>query len=305
MIENNENEVQGKLLALNTTNITEFAQEYNALFGTAYASTEYMCTDGCDTCYDGVCAMLETMEESFLDYTETNFTAEDFLSGMVYLDVTPFTMNFTYAYTECAQYTSGTTLDGKLCFGFYSDPTLIALDIPCTLEYDDIACNSCFFPRENELECYIADCTNIDASAMINSCNKTGFVGPFIFLGLLEVDNATSISLTVGSCDGLSAPTSPTVPVTMSPTSNDAPVTASMAPTPVDAPVTTPTAPISFVAPVTTPIAPTAVNSPVKAPVKTSTVTMPTAPTTSGSSVLGISMNGLVFVFGTIAMYFF
>jgi hypothetical protein len=289
MIESNESEVQDKIFALNETNITEFVHEYNALFGMAYASSEYMCLNGCDSCYDGVCAILDTMEKTLMDYSEPNFTANDFIYGAN--DLSPFITNFTYTYTECAHYTSGTTLDGKLCYGVNADTSLIAsINTPCILEYDDTACNSCFFPGENESECYIADCTNIDASAMIDSCNGTGFVGPFVFLGLLEVKNITSISVTVGTCNELSVPSSPTAPGT-TPTSGDVTATAPMAPTSMDAPVSVP-------------IAPTSATSPVKAPIQTPTVTMPTAPLTSGSSVLGVSVNVLVFGSGAIATYF-
>jgi hypothetical protein len=44
---------------------------------------------------------------------------------------------------------------------------------------------------------------------MIDSCSGTGFVGPFLFLHILSDVNATT-DLTVGSCDGQSAPIAPT-----------------------------------------------------------------------------------------------
>jgi hypothetical protein len=175
-IESNEQEVEDKLAALDPTNLTKLAQEYNALFGTAFSSTEFMCQNGCETCYGGVCATLNTMQTSFIDYTETNFTADDFLSAT--LDLSPFTMNFTVSDIECVQYMSGTTLDGKLCYGFnYDESKFFGKDYPCILEYNDVACSSCIFPAATVLDCYIADCTNIDASAMIDNCNKSGLLG--------------------------------------------------------------------------------------------------------------------------------
>jgi hypothetical protein len=89
-------------------------------------------------------------------------------------------------------------------------------------------------------DCYTADCTNIEPTAMIDTCNGTGFAGPFTFLQYFFDNSAmvTNSTFTVGSCDIVRSPTSPTgtMPTTSLPTTP-------MATTPIASPTTGAVAP--------------------------------------------------------------
>jgi hypothetical protein len=302
IIDSNRKELTAAFQALFLNRTDSFADDFNTLFGTLYSKSAYMCANGCEACFDGVCGLLETTRETLIAYGKSNFTADQILNDLIV--ETPFVANFTFYLKNCVQYTSGTTLDGQLCFGIDLNNAAEATSRQqmCNLEYDGVPCNSCVVDLVSQEGCYAADCTNIDASAVIDSCGGTGFVGPFVFLGVLRNDNITGSNLTLGSCDVQSTPTAPTAP-----TPNKAPVTAPTAPvSEPTAPVSEPTAPVSGpTAPVAKPTAPvTAPSAPVKAPVKAPSAATPTAPTTSGSSVLGMTLNVVVFGFVTAATYF-
>jgi hypothetical protein len=279
-----------------------FADDFNTVFGTLYSKSAYMCANGCESCYNGVCGLLETTRESLIAYKKSNFTADQILNDQIV--ETPFVANFTLLLKNCVQYTSGTASNGQLCFGFNVGSVADAASSQqmCNLEYGGVPCNSCVVDLLGNNGCYVADCTNIDASAMIDSCSGTGFVGPFVFLEVLKNDNITGSSLTLGSCDVQVAPTAP-----IAPTPTEAPVIVPTAPvSEPTAPVAVPTAPVAGpTASVAKPTAPvTAPSAPVKAPVKAPSAATPTAPTTSGSSMLGMTLNVVVFGFVTAATYF-
>ena len=301
-IDNNEKEISEGILALDVTNLTAYVEGFNTLVGMAYNYYSYTCVNGCEACLaSGVCGILETAETYITEYTKSNFTIDEIGSGV--FDETPFITNFTYEFTDCITYTSGTSATGKLCLGLdIDDPAeFLADESVCFMEYDGVRCNSCKLSFVGFEECITADCTNIDASGMIDSCNGTEFTGPFVYLKTFESD-VTNTTFTVGSCD-LSAPTapvaSPTAPVaepTAPVATPTAPVTDPTAPVAVpSAPVASPTAPAADpTAPVATPTAPVA--APVKAPVKAPTApTAPTAPS-SGSFMIGVALNVLVLV---------
>jgi hypothetical protein len=174
--------------------------EVNTLFGSLYSSTAYMCVNGCESCYNGICGLLETTTETSLAYSKTNFTAKQIASGNT--DPAPFISNSMLYSNDCIRFTSGTLFDGKLCFGLDTSTTpVLGVKQYCMIEYDSFACNSCILDVFSENGCYVANCTNINSSAMIDSCKGTGFVGPFEFLEVLGRENITNSTFAVGNCD--------------------------------------------------------------------------------------------------------
>lgn len=224
----NYDEVLPALYQLDPTiDMTTFVDMANALIGSLYAMSEYQCVNNCETCLNDVCAKLDTRELSSTTNEIPNYTYGEIISGEY--DVYSAIANATFSLSNCITFTG--YLDGKICFGIDFDTVPIPFsDTPCSIEYNGVACNSCVIPSADFLaggNCYTADCTNFDSSAMINSCNGTGFVGPFAFLGILETENVTDSTFTVGSCDGDAAPPPPIAPVAMpapaSATSTDPP----------------------------------------------------------------------------------
>jgi hypothetical protein len=294
-------------LFANITNITNlpdsFADDFNTLYGTLFSSVSYMCANGCETCYNGTCGLLESTREDSISFRKSNFTTDQILNRQI--DETLFA-NYTFLLMNCVQYTSGASLDGKLCLGVDIDNPANTQNAQqmCVIEYGGVACNSCVIDFQSRMGCYTADCTNIDASAMIDSCSGTGFVGPFIFLDLLRTDVNATTDLTVGSCDGQSAPVAPTGPP---PTESPVAVPVSVPTAPVSAPtaaVNETSAPVTKpTAPVASPAAPVkAPSAPVKAP--SAPVKAPAAPTTSGSAGMGVAWKLWVVGFLTTATYF-
>jgi hypothetical protein len=282
MIEDNRQEVTAGLQALILNRTDSFADDFNTLFGTLYSRSAYMCANGCETCYKGVCGLLEVTKETSIAYGKSNFTADQILNGQI--DSMPFISNFTFFLKNCVQYTSGTAFDRQLCFGVDLGNAADATSSQqmCSLEYDGVACNSCVIDLASVDGCYLADCTNIDASATIESCTGTGFVGPFVFLGMLRSDNINGSSLTLGSCDGQASPITspvkvPTAPVAKpiaplaEPPIPDGKSTVPMlVPVIVPSPITDSPTPVPMLNitgfPVTVPISPPAVNSPPPVP---------------------------------------
>jgi hypothetical protein len=263
-VEDNGDEVLQGLFDLSLNrNSTSLAEDFNTLVGTYLINISFMCTNGCESCYNGVCGLLEIAEENLQGTTKSNFTKAQILAYTY--DIDPFATG-RYYYRGCFDYTSGSTFDGKLCFGLDLDGVVI-FDGPetCFITYDDVACTSCIV--DSDTFCYVADCTNIDSSAMINSCNGTGFVGPFAFLEVLDTESDARRNATLGSCD---VQTAPIAPIGSTPT---APVNSPMGSTPT-------------------------------APVKAQTASTPTAPTTSGSAVLGVAVNALAFGIVMVMTYF-
>jgi hypothetical protein len=103
-------------LVSNVTNNTDsFADDFNALFGTLFSSTSYMCTNACETCYSGVCGLWDSTRKNSISYRKSNFTTDQILNRQI--DATPFVSNYTFLLMNCVQYTSGISSDGQLCFG--------------------------------------------------------------------------------------------------------------------------------------------------------------------------------------------
>jgi hypothetical protein len=246
----------------NATNDATFVDTYNAAIGNIYSVFDYMCVNGCEACVNGTCGILETSETENLFYNVGNYAYDEIIAG-------GFDPNSSSAYgngtlLNCIEYT--TNEKGKVCFGteFYAFDTETAEDA-CYFEYNGVPCNSCVEMLEDGV-CYIADCTNIEPTAMIDTCNGTGFVGPFTFLQYFfdpaPVFNTTlnatetNSTFTVGSCDIVRSPTSPTG---TAPTAVTAP--AAVAPSEAVPTASLPTSPMAtkpIVSPTTGAVAPAA-----------------------------------------------
>jgi hypothetical protein len=276
MIVNNRTEVTSALQALLLNMTDSFADDFNTLFGTLYSGSAFVCENGCESCYKGVCGLLAVTKESSIAYGKSNFTVDQILTNQI--DSTPFISNFTFFLKNCVQYTSGTISDGQLCFGVVIESAAEANSAQhmCNLEYDGVPCNSCVIDLASTDGCYVADCTNIDASAMIDSCSGTGFVGPFVLLGVLRSGNITGSSLTLGSCDVQPTPIAPIAP---------SPIKAPVA-SPVEVPATAPTGSPITAAPMKSPseapsVVPTTLNGIIVVPTFTGSVSIRLTSTSS------------------------
>jgi hypothetical protein len=244
VLDSNLEEVSTYLRTLfgNATNDATFVDTYNAAIGNIYDVFDYMCVNGCEACVNGTCGILETSESKNLFYNVGNYTYDEIIAS-------GFNQYSSSAYgngtlLNCVDYT--TSEDGKVCFGteFYAFETETP-DDACYFEYDGVPCNSCVEMLEDGF-CYIADCTNIEPTAMIDTCNGTGFVGPFTFLQYFfdpePFFNTTFSTFTIGSCDIFRSPTSPTgtMPTASLPT-------APMATTPIASPTSGAVAPAASV----------------------------------------------------------
>jgi hypothetical protein len=250
VLDDNLDEVSTDLTTLfgNATNDATFVDTYNAAVGNIYSVYDYMCVNGCEACVNLTCGILETSQSQNLFYNVGNYTYDEIIAG-------GFDQFSSSAYgngtlLNCIDYT--TNEEGKVCFGF--DYYAIDTETPedaCYFNYNGVPCNSCVEMLE-DVFCYIADCTNIEPTAMIDTCNGTGFVGPFSFLQYFfdpapvfnTTLNATTTNstFTVGSCDIVRRPTSPTgtMPTASLPTTP-------MATTPIASPTSGAVAPAASV----------------------------------------------------------
>jgi hypothetical protein len=284
MVASNRDEVFAAIGQLNPADgIGSFVDQVNVLIGMLSSMSQYQCINDCETCLNNVCGILETSSLSRTSNNIGNFSFQEIISGN--FDVLSSVANATFMFSNCVTFTGDS--GGKICFIIDFDTVPIPFaDTACIIEYNGVACNSCVIPNADFLagsNCFTADCTNIDSFAMINSCNDTGFVGPFVFLELLETKNVSNSTFTVGSCDGATAPATPTDSgATSAPMSipMEAPVAAPMTEPSAEpaAWVPTPDAAKSLVAtPVVAPVlAPVAAPSPsLSAPVETSRSSIP------------------------------
>jgi hypothetical protein len=203
LVDNTE-EIDSKLdaLLLTPTNDTAFVDAFNALVGTLNVDRAYMCVNSCETCMNGACGILELSDESVVSELG-NYTYDEIVTrSEKYVDL-------NYTSLGCIDYT--TNGYGKVCYYYEEYIAATLYGASCYFNSNGVQCNSCVEISEH---CYIADCTNIESSAMINTCTGTGFVGPFTFLQyFFIIDNTamvTNSTFTVGNCDIASNPTSPT-----------------------------------------------------------------------------------------------
>jgi hypothetical protein len=165
-----------------------------------------MCVNGCEACVNGTCGILETSQSQNLFYNVGNYTYDEIIAS----EFDPFSgsADGNSTLSNCIDYT--TNEEGKVCFGaeYYGFDTDTPEDV-CYFEYNGVPCNSCDILLN---DCYTADCTNIETNAMIDTCDGTGFVGPFTFFQYFFDNPAmvTNSTFTVGGCDIVRSPTSPT-----------------------------------------------------------------------------------------------
>jgi hypothetical protein len=281
MIASNRTEVFAAIAQLNPINgVESFVDQVNTLLGSLYSMSQYQCINECETCLNDVCGILETSALSSTSNNIGNLSLSEILAGN--FETLSSIANATFIFSNCVTFMGSSV--GKICFMVDFDTVPIPLsDAPCTIEYNGVACNSCVIPDADFLtggNCFTADCTNIDASAMLNSCNGTGFVGPFVFLNLLETKNVTNGTFTVGSCNGAIAPVSPSDPATApTPLSvpTAAPVITSMTEPSVEPIASAPTR-NTTASPIAIPVA-----TPVRAPVVAPVSSRPAPIATSGS----------------------
>jgi hypothetical protein len=283
MAASNRDEVFAAIGQLNPADgIGSFVDQVNALIGMLSSMSQYQCINDCETCLNNICGILETSSLSSTSNNIGNFSFQEIISGN--FDVLSSVANATFIFSNCATFTGDS--GGKICFIIDFDTVPIPFaDTACIIEYNGVACNSCVIPNADFLagsNCFTADCTNFDSSAMLNSCNDTGFVGPFVFLELLEAKNVSNSTFTRGSCNVPAAPITPTDSGTTS-----APISVPME-APFAAPMTEPSAkPAASVPTPETAEFPKAAPfvSPVRAPITAPFPSLPAPTATSRSSI--------------------
>ena len=122
------------------------------------------------------------------------------------LDPSAYIESLSVYFQDCVTYTSGQ--DGKMCYGI--DLNLDSLNVmetefDCFGSFNGENCTSCKIQFSagsilNETfgddTCIVADCTNIQAGASIDSCQGEGMVGPFQFLE----NSVDEVAFTLGRC---------------------------------------------------------------------------------------------------------
>jgi hypothetical protein len=219
---------------LNRSDIPTYVSSYNKLLGEISTIESYTCSNNCESCFlygtdtNKTCGLLSFESIISLQYLEGNYTFEELTNGVGGI------MDARHYTSTCIDYITA-PYNGKLCvtldlMGITSGNETV----PCNFTYDNTSCNSCVIPPDYVQECVLADCTNIDPNAMINTCEKTGLVGPFQYFGLLPtnesvVDNTT---FTPGRCSDDGGSVSGETPV--------APPVAALSNAPIDPKVTSP-----------------------------------------------------------------
>jgi hypothetical protein len=304
--ESNMATILATLSNLTKPNSTEdfqgFADAFNEAVGNLSGRTEYECVNGCETCFDEICGILETSQKVTFSARPVNFTVEQiFVTGLDSLTFDQLIEQASFYSSVCITYTENET--GTLCIGGEADNftagDLNATTLPCFIEYNGEMCNSCVSQlpsTEGQDTCVVANCTNINPNATVDTCAGTGYVGPFRFINAYD-ENGANGTISLGSCN-VSVPAP--APSTMeSPTAGEAPTAAS--PTPAMEPSAVYEAPTA--APPTTTMEPsTDVKSPTgstpttkpptdgetpTAPIPAPTITVgetPTAPTPASNS---------------------
>lgn len=212
----------------------------NAAVGNLSGSLQVECINGCESCYNHTCGIVETYIDFSIKAQSSNFTTANFLasnvSSAVLLSQYPEWNN--YSYSQCLTYTQTET--GKVCWG-YNDTVqgnnfteFYNSSRPCFVFYNGEMCTSCEIAA-GEI-CVKVDCTNIDSKFKLDTCTQTDFVGPLNFLG--GVDSG-KITLSPGKC-GVSVPTSAPVGSggvgTVSTPTGNSPVSAPTGNSPVSTP---------------------------------------------------------------------
>jgi hypothetical protein len=213
----------GKAISQNATTpeVQSLLDAYNEAVGNSSGRLDLKCVNGCETCFDDLCGILETTQRGTYTFGLSNVTLEQFVGGNVQLNETG-----SVNYSDCITYTKNES--GKLCIVVVENYTadFAVYDARCFIEYNGEMCKSCEY--QLMVRCGIADCTNINPDANINTCTGTGDVGPFKFLKYAAKSVSSNGTISLGSCNA-SIPPAPT-PTAEPPTNGAAPPTA---PTPV------------------------------------------------------------------------
>lgn len=255
--ENNRGEILTEINQLDITNITGWVNGFNALIGELSSYSNYSCTNACDSCFmtnDGTtsCAIFSTSESSSVQNRPGDFTFQQISTNNVtQQDVFDLIGSATFYSSDCIVYTTPESYkDNELCFtinfdGIPSDTN----DIICNITYSDVLCNSCIIPSlpagtnatSDEGDCVIADCTNIDTNAMIDTCNGIGLVGPFAYLALdrSSIDSSTFTVGSTGACQ-IDAIVPTSAPIVVPTPATEATPTITPVTADVDAPMTQP-----------------------------------------------------------------
>jgi hypothetical protein len=224
------------LVGDNSTNVTQYLTKLNHAVANIVGVAEYNCVNQCEHCFrtrgtgsttqnhddddDAFCGIIQTNETSTYRGTEGNFTVDEYSSGTIAAaSWDRIFSDSAFAITTCITYTQNEV--GTLCFGSSFENLSTALPT-CYVQYNATKCNSCNFQYNpitdvniTNNDCFIVDCSNIvPNAALINTCNGTGYDGIFRFLQVMEngITNATTTTVTVGSCDGPPTPPPVTLP---------------------------------------------------------------------------------------------
>jgi hypothetical protein len=188
--------------------ITTFVQDYNELMGSIYFNSVTNCTNNCEACFQGdtFCGILKSYDQFSYQFAEGSITLQA-LSRNSADALTNFTLDsMSYTGSRCINYTK--SYIGEVCFGVVltygggfltvddfdsTDPT----DAICFGSYNGMNCNSCDF-KDGDLDCIVADCTNVEPNALVDSCNKEGIDGVFVIFDAVLNNDESAFS--VGEC---------------------------------------------------------------------------------------------------------
>lgn len=200
--------------------VDDFVALFNELLSQSKVTWDYMCTNGCEACFGDndstVCGILSTEDSMSMNVQSgQEFSFDQLVAiGSGTLDFEQeVTVKGNYRFEECITYTSGLT--GTVCYGGSVQnitSTLADFDstvyenLECFGSYNGVACTSCELTlpgTDDEDQCIIANCTNVEDGAMIDSCAGTGLDGVF---RIVEALDEAPEKFSVGSCD-VQAPT--------------------------------------------------------------------------------------------------
>jgi hypothetical protein len=188
--------------------ITTFVQDYNELLDSIYYNSVTNCTNNCEACFEGdkFCGILKSYDQFNYEFAEGSISLEA-LSQNSAEALTNFTLDsMSYTGSRCINYTK--SFIGEVCFGVvltYGGEFLTIDDFDstdpseatCFGSYNGVNCKSCEF-KDGNLDCILADCTNIEPDALVDSCNKMGIDGVFVVFDAVLNSNASAFS--VGAC---------------------------------------------------------------------------------------------------------
>ena len=229
-IESNTSDFLAKVEQLDSTDPDAFTLGYNTLIGELKESFNSTCQTPCEECFtpfnsSGVaskfCGLINNDDSLDAQYLMGNFTFENITNGAA-SSIEDFITGI-YRYEECFQYTGDQFSNSEVCATYVNEVDIDSDILYCNITYNDVLCNSCTV-SEDEEDCFVADCTNVDAihGTMIDLCQNVGANGPFQILFVLQ--EADSTTFTTGTCDiDAPAPMAPVKSPAASPTQKNTP----------------------------------------------------------------------------------